>query len=157
MTDTKKTAKRAGMRKTPATGWTDEEREAMKEHARELKAAKRRGAAREDGEADVRAKIADMPESDRDMAERIHAVVKRVAPGLVPRTWYGMPAYATPDGKVICFFTPASKFKERYASFGFNSAANLDEGTMWPTSWALTKMSNADEAKIAELVKKAAS
>lgn len=157
MTDTKKTAKRAGTRKTPATGWTDEEREAMKEHARELKAAKRRGAAREDGEADVRAKIADMPESDRDMAERIHAVVKRVAPDLVPRTWYGMPAYATPDGKVICFFTPASKFKERYASFGFNSAANLDEGTMWPTSWALTKMSNADEAKIAELVKKAAS
>jgi len=157
MNDTKKTTKRAATRNTSATGWTDEEREAMKEHARELKAAKRRGAAKADGEADVRAKIAEMPDADRDMAERIHAVVKAVAPDLVPRTWYGMPAYATPDGKVLCFFTPAAKFKERYATFGFNAGANLDDGTMWPTSWALTKMTKADEAKIGELVKKAAS
>jgi uncharacterized protein YdhG (YjbR/CyaY superfamily) len=157
MSDTKKTTKGTATRKTPATGWTDEEREAMKEHARELKAAKRRDATKADGEADVLAKFSEMTDSDRDMAERIHAVVKRVAPDLMPRTWYGMPAYATPDGKVVCFFTPAAKFKERYASFGFNSAANLDEGTMWATSWALTRMTDADEAKIAELVKKAAS
>ena len=157
MPDKEKTSKRTATRDTSATGWTDEEREAMKEHARELKAAKRQGAAKADGEADVRAKIAEMPPADREMAERIHAVVNAVAPDLVQRTWYGMPAYATPDGKVLCFFTPAAKFKERYASFGFNATANLDEGTMWPTSWALTKMTDADEAKIGELVKRAAS
>ena len=157
MTDAKKTSKTTATRNTSATGWTDEEREAMKEHARELKAAKRRGAAKEDGEADVRAKIAEMPPADRDMAERIHAVVKAVAPDLVPRTWYGMPAYATPDGKVVCFFTPAAKFKERYATFGFNADANLDEGTMWATSWALTELTVADEARIAKLVRKAVS
>ena len=157
MKDTKKSAKRAAGRGTPAEGWTDEERAAMKEHAKELKAAAKRGAAKADGEADVRAKIAEMPEPDRAMAERIHALVKASAPDLVPRTWYGMPAYANKDGKVVCFFTPAAKFKERYSTFGFNADAHLDDGTMWPTSWALTKLSAADEKRIGELVKKAVS
>jgi uncharacterized protein YdhG (YjbR/CyaY superfamily) len=131
-----------------SAGWTDQERAAMKERARELKAGKA------DGEGDVLAKIAEMPEPDRAMAERIHAIVKASAPALSPRTWYGMPAYAK-DGKVLCFFTPASKFKERYATLGFNATANLDEGTMWPTSFALTELTADDEARIAALVKKA--
>jgi uncharacterized protein YdhG (YjbR/CyaY superfamily) len=152
MTATKKTA----TRETPAEGWTDEERAAMKEHAKELKAAAKRGAARADGEADVLAKIAEMPESDRTMAERIHAVITANAPDLAPRTWYGMPAYAR-DGKVVCFFQAADKFKARYATFGFNDTANLDEGAMWATSWALTELTAADEARIGELVKKAVS
>lgn len=156
MTTTKKPAKRAAGRDTPAEGWTDEERAAMKEHARELKAAARRGAAKADGEADVLAKIAEMPDSDRVMAERIHEVVKANAPDLDPRTWYGMPAYAK-DGKVLCFFQAADKFKARYATFGFNDIAKLDAGAMWPTSWALTKLTAADEKRIGELVKKAAS
>ncbi len=156
MTDTKKTAKRTAGRQTPAEGWTDEEKAAMKEHTRELKAAAKRGADKEAGEADVMAKIADMPESDRKMAERIHAVVKANAPDMMPRTWYGMPAYAR-DGKIVCFFQAADKFKARYATFGFNDVANLDEGSMWPTSWALAKLNAADEAKIGELVKKAVS
>jgi uncharacterized protein YdhG (YjbR/CyaY superfamily) len=159
MKDTKTAAKpanRTAGRETPAKGWTDEELAAMKEHAKELKAAARRGAAEADGEADVLAKIAEMPESDRAMAERIHAVVRSTAPDLVPRTYYGMPAYAR-DGKVVCFFQPADKFKARYATFGFNDAANLDEGAMWPTSWALTKLTAADEARIGDLVKKAVS
>ena len=141
------------------SGWTDEERAALKEHAEELKKAKARGgkAKKADGEADVLEKIAEMPDSDRAMAERIHSIVKEVAPDLSPRTWYGMPAYANADGKVICFFTAADKFKERYASFGFNAAANLDDGTMWPTAWALTKIDAAGEKKIAELVKRAVS
>ena len=155
MTDTKTTAKGATTRDTTSVGWTDEERAAMKEHARELKAAKRRGAARADGEQDVLAKIAEMPDSDRAMAEAIHAIVKASAPDLSPRTWYGMPAYADTEGKVVCFFTPAAKFKERYATLGFNSAAHLDDGTMWPTSWALKELTPADEAQIADLVKKA--
>jgi hypothetical protein len=136
--------------------WTDEERAAMQEAARERKAASRRrgGDERAQGEADIRAKIAEMPEQDRSMAERIHALVTEAAPELVPRTWYGMPAYAK-DGKVLCFFTPASKFKERYSTFGFNAVANLDDGTMWPTSWALTKLTPADEKEIAALVKRA--
>jgi hypothetical protein len=136
--------------------WTDEERAAMQEAARERKAASRRrgGDERTQGEADIRAKIAEMPEQDRSMAERIHALVTEAAPELVPRTWYGMPAYAK-DGKVLCFFTPASKFKERYSTFGFNAVANLDDGTMWPTSWALTKLTPADEKEIAALVKRA--
>jgi uncharacterized protein YdhG (YjbR/CyaY superfamily) len=134
--------------------WTDEERAAMKERARELKAAGSRG--KKDQEGEVLAKIAELPEPDRVMAERIHAIVKANAPELSPRTWYGMPAYAK-DGKVVCFFTPASKFKERYASFGFNASANLDEGTMWPTTFALTELTPADEARISELVKKAVS
>lgn len=154
MSDTKKPAKRTAGRDTSAEGWTDEERAAMKEHARELKAAAKRGAAKADGEADVMAKIAEMPASDRAMAERIHEVVKANAPDLVPRTWYGMPAYAK-DGKVLCFFQAADKFKARYATFGFNDVANLDDGSMWPTSWALTKLTAADEKRIGELVKKA--
>ena len=157
MTTTKKPAKRAAGRVTPAEGWTDEERAAMKEHARELKAAAKRGAARADGEADVVAKIAEMPAADRTMAERIHEVVKANAPDLVPRTWYGMPAYATADGKVLCFFQAADKFKARYATFGFNDVAALDDGSMWPTAWALTKLTAADEKRLGELVKKAAS
>ena len=155
MNDTKKTTKRPAERDTSSEGWTDEERAAMKEHAQELKTAKRRrGAGKADGEADVLAKIAEMPDSDRVMAERIHAVIKASAPDLSPKTWYGMPAYAR-DGKVVCFFQAADKFKARYATFGFNDTANLDDGAMWPTSWALTKLTDADAAKIGALVKKA--
>jgi len=158
MTDTKTTTKRTTARGASSAGWTAEERAAMKEHAQELKTAKRRGkASKADGEADVLAKIAEMPRSDRVMAERIHSILKANAPDITPRTWYGMPAYANKDGKVVCFFTPAAKFKERYASFGFNATANLDEGSMWPTSWALTELTDADAAKIAELVKRAVS
>ena len=151
--------KKSGGRKTSAAGWTDEERAAMKEHAEELKRAKgRRGkSGKAAGEADVLAKIAEMPDDDRAMAERIHSIVKEAAPELSARTWYGMPAYANEAGKVICFFTAASKFNERYASFGFNADANLDDGSMWPTSWAVTKLTTADEIRIAELVKKAVS
>jgi uncharacterized protein YdhG (YjbR/CyaY superfamily) len=148
-------------KRTTATGkstkvFTDEERAAMKERAWELKAEARRGARAAEAEGDVLAKIAELPEPDRSMAERIHAIVKASAPDLSPRTWYGMPAYAK-GGKVLCFFTPASKFKERYATFGFNAEANLDEGNMWPTSFALTKLTAADEARIGALVKKAVS
>ena len=150
MTDTKKPAGR----ETPGEGWTKEELAAMKEHARELKAAAKRGAAAEEGEADVLAKIAAMPASDRAMAKRIHEIVRATAPNLVPRTWYGMPAYAK-DDKVLCFFQAADKFKARYATFGFNDVPTLDEGSMWPTSWALTKLTAADEKVIAALVKKA--
>lgn len=151
MTDTKKTTTRG----TPSEGWTDEERAAMKEHAEELRRARRRGkATKADGEADLLARIAELPEPDRSMAERIHAIVTGAAPDLEPRTWYGMPAYAK-DGKVLCFFTPAAKFKERYASFGFNASANLDDGVMWPTAWALTELNSEAEARLAELVKKA--
>jgi uncharacterized protein YdhG (YjbR/CyaY superfamily) len=134
----------------PSEGWTDEERAAMKERAREVKASKG------DGESDVLEKIAAMPEPDRAMAERLHTIIKASVPELTPRTWYGMPAYAK-DGKVLCFFTPASKFKERYATFGFNATANLDEGNMWPTSWALTELTATEEARIVELVKRAVS
>jgi hypothetical protein len=137
--------------------FTDEEREAIQERAKEVKASRRSRGAKADGEADVQAKIAEMPAADRVMAERLHALIKSSAPGLSPKTWYGMPAYANEDGKVICFFTPAAKFKERYATFGFNADAHLDEGTMWPTSWALTKLTAADEARIGALVKKAVS
>jgi uncharacterized protein YdhG (YjbR/CyaY superfamily) len=150
MTDTRKSTKR-----TRSQGWTDEERAAMKERAKEMKAEARRGkGSKADGEAEVLSKIGEMPEPDRSMAERIHTTVMATAPDLEPRTWYGMPAWAK-DGKVVCFFTPASKFKERYASFGCQPAANLDEGTMWPTSWAITELTADDEAKIAELVRKA--
>jgi uncharacterized protein YdhG (YjbR/CyaY superfamily) len=156
MTDTKTSAKRSPGRETGSKVWTDEERSAMQEHAREMKASARRDRAKADGEADVLAKIAEMPEPDRLMAERIHAVVRASAPDLTPRTWYGMPAYAR-DGKVICFFQAADKFKSRYATFGFNDDARLDDGAMWATSWALTKLTPADEARIGELVKKAVS
>ena len=137
-------------------GFTDEERAAMRERAQELKAAARRGsrAGNGDGEADVLAKIAEMPERDRAMAERLHAVIKASAPALSPRTWYGMPAYAK-DGNVVCFFQSAQKFKTRYATFGFSDKANLDEGAMWPTSFALKELTTAEEARIGALVKKA--
>ena len=135
-------------------GFTKEERAAMKERAQELKAAARRGKA--NGESDLLAKIAEMPEPDRVLAERLHAIVKASAPALSPKTWYGMPAYAK-DGKVVCFFQSADKFKSRYATFGFSDEANLDEGTMWPTSFALKKLTAAEEAKIGALVKKAVS
>jgi len=131
--------------------FTAEERAAMRERAKE---AKRAG--KKDGESDVLAKIAEMPEADRVMAERIHAVVEEAAPDLAPKTWYGMPAYAK-DGKVVCFFQSAQKFKSRYATLGFSDTANLDKGSMWPTSYALTKLTPADEARIKELVKKAVS
>ena len=137
-------------------GFTDDERAAMKERARELKAAARAEKNKADGESDVLAKIAEMPASDRAIAERIHAIVKASAPGLAAKTWYGMPAYAK-DGKLICFFKSADKFKSRYATFGFEENAKLDDGSMWATSWALTKLTAADEKKIGELVKKAAS
>jgi uncharacterized protein YdhG (YjbR/CyaY superfamily) len=133
------------------TGFTPEERAAMKERARELKAAKNK----EEGERDVLAKIAEMPKADRIMAERIHAIVKATAPDLSPRTWYGMPAYANEDGKIICFFQSAQKFKSRYATLGFNDSANLDTGAMWPTAFALKELTAAEEKKIASLVKKA--
>ena len=136
--------------------FTDEERAAMRERAREMKAAARRGprAGDADGESDVLAKIAEMQEPDRSMAERIHAIVKASAPVLSPRTWYGMPAYAR-DGQVVCFFQGAQKFKARYATFGFNDAANLDDGALWPIAFALTKLTGAEEARISALVKKA--
>jgi uncharacterized protein YdhG (YjbR/CyaY superfamily) len=158
MNDTQKSAKDATATGKTSEEWTAEERAAMKERAKELKTATRRGsrAGKADGERDVLDKIAEMPEPDRAMAERIHAVVTASAPTLTPRTWYGMPAYAK-GGKVVCFFTPASKFKDRYATFGFNADANLDDGTMWPTAFALTKLTAADEARIAELVKRAVS
>jgi uncharacterized protein YdhG (YjbR/CyaY superfamily) len=155
----KKTSKPAKAGTGPAaagTAWTGEELAAMKEHNKELKTAARRGDAAAEGEADVLAKIAEMSKDSRAMAERIHAVVKEHAPGLTSRTWYGMPAYAR-DGKVVCFFRPAEKFKGRYATLGFEDAANLDDGSMWPVAYALTKLTDADEATIAALVKRAAS
>jgi len=139
-----------------SAGFTAEERAAMKERARELKAEARADRDRAAGEKDVLAKIAEMPKRDRSMAERLHAVVTASAPSLSPKTWYGMPAYAR-DGKVLCYFQSAHKFKSRYATFGFNDTANLDEGAMWPTSFALKELTAADEAKIAALVKKAVS
>ena len=152
MPDTKKAATRTAVDER----WTDEEVSAMKERSKELKAAKGRGKAKPDGEADLLAKVAAMPASDRVMAERIHAIVKANAPELEPKTWYGMPAWAK-DGKVVCFFKAADKFKSRYATVGFEEEARLDDGSMWATSWALTKLTPVDEAKIADLVKKAVS
>jgi uncharacterized protein YdhG (YjbR/CyaY superfamily) len=145
---TQKSAKRTTG--TASKGFTDEERAAMRERVKELKGGK------VEGEGAVLAKIAEMPESDRALGERIHAIVKASAPDLSPRTWYGMPAYAK-DGKVVCFFQSAHKFKSRYATFGFNDAANLDKGAMWPTSFALKEVTAAEEKKIAALVKKAVS
>jgi uncharacterized protein YdhG (YjbR/CyaY superfamily) len=137
-------------------GFTAEERAAMKARAAELKAEERAGKNRADGERDVREAIAAMPPKDRAMAKRIHAIVAAAAPDLVPKTWYGMPAYAR-DGKVVCFFQNAGKFKMRYSTLGFNEAANLDKGTMWPVAFAVTTLTDADEAKIRTMVKKAAS
>ena len=157
MTDTRKTTKSTTATANRSKVFSAEERAAMKDRAREVKAEARANENRAAGERDLLAKIAEMPESDRVMAERIHAVIEASAPALLPKTWYGMPAYADKDGKVVCFFTPASKFGSRYATFGFNDDANLDEGSMWPTSWALTKLTAADEARIGALVKKAVS
>jgi uncharacterized protein YdhG (YjbR/CyaY superfamily) len=149
---TQKSAKSTTATGKTSKGFTAEERAAMKERAKELKAA----ADKADGESAVLAKIAEMPEPDRAMAERLHAIIKASAPALSPKTWYGMPAYAK-DGKVVCYFQSAHKFKSRYATFGFNDTANLDVGTMWPTSFALTELTAADEARIGALVKKAVS
>ena len=137
-------------------GFTGEEQAAMKERAKELKAEARANKKKAEGESDVLAKIAEMQEPDRAMAERLHEIVKASAPALSPKTWYGMPAYAK-DGKVVCFFQSAQKFSTRYATFGFSDAANLDEGAMWPTSFALKELSAAEEAKIGTLVKRAVS
>jgi uncharacterized protein YdhG (YjbR/CyaY superfamily) len=137
-------------------GFTTDEKAAMRERAREAKAEARRGADREAGERDLLAKIAEMPDPDRIIAERLHALITEVAPALAPKTWYGMPAYAK-DGKVLCFFKPAAKFDGRYATFGFEDVANLDDGAMWPTSFALKELTPDDAAELAELVKKAAS
>jgi uncharacterized protein YdhG (YjbR/CyaY superfamily) len=153
MKDTRKSAKSTTAAGKKSEGFSAEERAAMKERAQELKAGERRA----DGEKALLAKIAEMPKPDRAMAERLHAIITASAPDLSPKTWYGMPAYANEDGKVVCYFTAASKFKSRYATFGFNDDANLDDGNMWPTSFALTKLTAADEARIGALVKQAVS
>jgi uncharacterized protein YdhG (YjbR/CyaY superfamily) len=146
MNETQKSEKTSG-------GFTAEERAAMKERAKELKAAERRGK-EADEENEVLAKIAEMPEPDRTIAERLHALIKANAPVLLPKLWYGMPAYAK-DGKIVCFFQPAAKFNTRYATFGFNDSANLDDGSMWPTAFGLTELTADDEARITALVTKA--
>ncbi|SRR5712691_1715669 len=158
MNDAQKPAKSTTAKNKTYDGFTDDERGAMKERARELKAAARRGppADKADGESEVLAKIAELTDADRALGERLHAVIKASVPALVPRLWYGMPVYAK-DGKVLCFFQPAQKFKTRYATFGFSDAANLDEGAMWPNAYALTELTAAVEARIGELVKQAAS
>ncbi len=147
--DTKATRKP----KKASEGFSDEEKAAARERVKELKA----NASREEGERDLLAKIAEMPAADRAMAERLHALITAIAPDLAPKTWYGQPAYANKDGKIICFFQPASKFKTRYATFGFNDSARLDDGAMWPVAFALKELTTADEGKIAALVKKAVS
>jgi hypothetical protein len=158
MKDTQKPGKSTAAVGKTFDGFTDEERAAMKEHAKELKTAARRGsrAGKADDESAVLAKIAEMPEPDRALGERLHAIITASAPALSPRLWYGMPAYAK-DGKVVCFFQCAQKFKSRYSTLGFSDNANLDEGAMWPTSFALTELTAADEARIAALVKQAVS
>jgi len=158
MKDRKKSAKSSTAVDKTSEGFTAEERAAMKERVQELKADARRGprADKADGESAVLAKIAEMPERDRAIGERLHAIIKASAPALSPRLWYGMPAYAK-DGNVVCFFQSAQKFKTRYATFGFSDKATLDEDAMWPTAFALTELTPADEAKIGVLVKKAVS
>ena len=156
--DMQKPARSATAANKESTGFTSEERAAMKERAQELKAEARRGprAGKADGESDVLAKIAEMSEPDRAMAERLHGIIKASAPALSAKTWYGMPAYAK-DGKVVCFFQSAQKFNARYATFGFSDTANLDEGAMWPTSFALKELTGTEEARIGALVKRAVS
>jgi uncharacterized protein YdhG (YjbR/CyaY superfamily) len=150
-------SKTAPATRRKSSAFSEEERAAMREAVREYKAEARRGGnSKADGESDVLTKIAGMPESDRVMAERLHAIVKATAPELSPRTWYGMPAYAK-DGKVLCFFQSGQKFKTRYATFGFSDKANLDEGSMWPTAYALKKLTATEEAKIKALLKQAVS
>jgi len=147
----KKPAKRSASRGAKSKGFTAEERAAMKERAKELKLE----AQKADGEKTLLAKVAEMPKADRTIAKNIHALVKKNAPDLLPKTWYGMPAYANEDGKVVCYFQSADKFKSRYATFGFNDNANLDQGEMWPTSFAVKKLTAAEEKKIAALLRKA--
>ncbi|MFN2614792.1 MAG: iron chaperone [Actinomycetota bacterium] len=151
-----KTVKSAKKAKGSYTGFSAGEKAAMKEYAKELKAAAKAGASRAEGEKALLAAIAKMSRADRALAKRVHAIVTEAAPGLAPKTWYGMPAYANADGKVICFFKNAGKFKERYSTFGFDGAAKLDDGTMWATSFAVTDLSPKDETKLKALVKKAA-
>jgi uncharacterized protein YdhG (YjbR/CyaY superfamily) len=143
----------AKTKKKTTEGFTAEEKAAMRERVKELKAAENKAEA----EKNVLEKIREMPKADRDMAKRLHAIVKKTAPDLSPRTWYGMPAYANDDGKIVCFFQSADKFKARYATLGFSDNANLDSGAMWPTSFALAKLTAKEEAKIVALVKKAVS
>lgn len=158
MAGTRKSTENTGAAGEKFDGFTDEERSAMKERARELKASARRGsrATKADAEGEVLAKIAEMEEEDRFLAERLHAIVKANAPDLSPKLWYGMPAYAR-NGKIVCFFQNARKFKTRYATFAFNDEANLDEGTMWPTAFALADLTAADEERIGALIRKAVS
>ena len=151
---TQKPAKSATASDKTAKGFTDEERAAMKERAQELKAAARADKDKAEGESAVLAKIAEMPEPERALATRLHAIIKASAPALAPKTWYGMPAYAK-DGKVVCFFQSGKKFSTRYSTFGFSDAASLDDGALWPTAFALTELTAAAEARIAALVKKA--
>ncbi len=155
-TDTQKSAKSTTAIGKTVKGFTDEERAAMKERAKELKAEARANKNRAEGENDVLAKIAEMPEPERAMAKRLHEIIKASAPVLSPRLWYGMPAYAK-DGKVVCFFQSAQKFNTRYATLGFSDTANLDEGAMWPTAFALTELTAVEEARISALVLKAVS
>ncbi len=154
--ETQKSAKNTTAINQESKGFTDEEKAAMKERARELKAEARMNKDKAEGERAVLEKIAEMPEPDRAMAERLHAIITASAPALWPRTWYGMPAYAK-NGNVVCFFQSAQKFKSRYTTLGFSDKANLDDGAMWPTGFALKELTAAEEAKISELVKKAAS
>jgi len=154
--ETQKSTKKTAAINKKSKGFTDEEQAAMKERAKELKAEARANQKKEEGEKDVLEKIAEMSEPDRTMAERLHAIITTNAPTLWPRTWYGMPAYAE-NGKVVCFFQSAEKFKSRYATLGFSDSANLDEGAMWPTSFALKELTGAEEARIAALMKKAVS
>ena len=158
MKDKQKSSKISATTKKRYEGFTAEEKAAMQDRVQEMKVGGRRGsrADKADGEGEVLAKIAELPARDRDMAKRLHALIKASAPALTPKTWYGMPAYAK-DGKIVCFFQSAQKFKTRYATLGFNDAARLDDGNMWPTAFALMKLTPADEARIGALIKKAAS
>jgi hypothetical protein len=155
--DTKKSAKTSAANNKKTQGFTADEKAAMRARAQELKAEARASKNKEEGEKAVLAAIAEMPEPDRSMAARLHELIKTSAPDLMPKTWYGMPAYANQDGKVVCFFQSAQKFKARYATFGFSDTANLDEGTMWPTSFALKELTATEEARIIALVKRAVS
>jgi len=136
-------------------GFSEEEKAAMKERVKELKAERRGKSSKVDGEAEVLAKIAALGEFDKPLAERLHEIIKAAAPGLSPKTWYGMPAYANKDGKVVCFFRPSQTFKERYMTFGFNQEAKLDDGSMWPIAFAVTGLSDTEEARVADLVRRA--
>ena len=154
---TQESAKSTAAINKKSKGFTDEERAAMKERAKELKAEARANKNKAEGESDVLAKIAELPEPERAMAKRLHEIIEASAPALAPKTWYGMPAYANKDGKVVCFFQTAQKFNTRYATLGFNDTANLDEGAMWPTAFALKELTATEEERIGALVKKAVS